>query len=212
MVQWTAEKDQIVRLHTPFTSTTTDSHTAAEGYLPLLRDQELSPAPCLSRAADWRRYAYFPSPSLSFSLPNTPATDCTPKAVSHRLANLRNTGKPLNSTPSKGAGNPKAATTPKTPKSRAKKQKLATPESDSPEGLQSESDGLEQESPLASKKRKRATPKKTVDYKETSGEDESQEQEYIPVQGWRKVKKEPIEDVAVTFGENVEVGQGEEEI
>jgi hypothetical protein len=131
--------------------------------------------------------------------------------VSHRLTNLRNTDKPLIGTPTKAAGITKAATKPKTPKGRVKKQKLATPESDSPEGLQGESDGLE-ESPLASKKRKRVTLKKTVDYKETSGEDESEEQEYIPLQGWTTVKKEPTEDDAVISGENVEIEQGEEEI
>jgi hypothetical protein len=122
--------------------------------------------------------------------------DCTPKAVSHRLTNLRNTGKPLNGSPAKSA-----ASTPKTPKSRAKKQKPATSESDEPEGLQDEPEAA---SPLAGKKRRRATPKKNVDYKETDGEDDSDEKEYIPFQGWKKVKKEPVEEERVVFGEDVQ--------
>jgi hypothetical protein len=117
------------------------------------------------------------------------------------LTNLRNTGKPLNGSPAKSAATPKAATTPKTPKSRAKKQKPATSESDEPEGLQDESEAA---SPLAGRKRQRATPKKNVDYKETSGEDDSDEKEYIPFQGWKKVKKEPVEEERVVFGEDVQ--------
>jgi hypothetical protein len=67
--------------------------------------------------------------------------------------------------------------------------------------LQDESEAA---SPLAGRKRRRATPKKNVDYKETSGEDDSDEKEYIPFQGWKKVKKEPVEEERVVFGEDVQ--------
>jgi hypothetical protein len=172
-----------------------------------------SPLPEARRPRQNRRHrSVHPHPTQPHSQIDKSQPDCTAKAVENRLYTWKKKNVGSGDGTPKVASTTKPATTPKTPKSRAKKQRLATPESGSPEGLQSESDGLEQDSPLASKKRKRATPKKTVNYKETSGEDESEEQEYIPLQGWRKVKKEPIEDGAVMFGENVEVEQGEEEI
>jgi hypothetical protein len=134
----------------------------------------------------------------------TTFTDCTAKAVENRLYTWKkkNVG-------SGGDGTPKAASVPKTPKSRPKKQKLVTPESDFPDGFLGEFEGLGGESPLASKKRKRVTPKKTVDYKETSDEDESVEEEYIPLGSRKHVKMEPVEEMPV-FGENVPLEQGEE--
>jgi hypothetical protein len=212
MVQWTAEKDQIVRTRTHLSL----PHllTSAQLLKGIFHFCDIkSSAPLLSYLA--KQIGTGTSSSLhpffhSIS-PTSHATDCTPKAVSHRLTNLRNTGKPLNGTPSKSAVTFKAATTPKTPRSRAKKQKLPSPESDSPEGLQDESDGGLEESPLASKKRKRVTPKKTVDYKETSSEDESVEEEYIPLGSRKHVKTEPVEEMLV-FGENAPLEQGEKEI
>jgi hypothetical protein len=135
------------------------------------------------------------SPSFTDQQP-----DCTAKAVENRLYSWKKKNVGSGDATPKAAGTPKAATAPKTPKSRAKKQKVAS-ESDEPEGLQGEDEAA---SPLAGRKRQRATPKKNVDYKETDGEDDSDEKEYIPFQGWKRVKKEPVEEERVAFGEDVQ--------
>jgi hypothetical protein len=117
-------------------------------------------------------------------LANTTRADCTPKAVSHRLNNIRKSGKPV-ATPSRG-------TPIKTPKSRAKKQKIVTPadESSGPEGLASSNDDDEVVSPSMNRKRARSTPKKS--YAESDQEDgEDEEEVYIPF--GRRIKAEPVE-------------------
>lgn len=139
----------------------------------------------------------------------THPTDCTPKAVSHRLTNIRNHGKPL---PASTGNTPvKASMTPKTPRGRAKvtPKKLRTPvesesESGGPEGLQ--------ESPSPSPSVKRTTGKRQcsapkVAYAESEGEDAGEEQEeYIPFGGMKKIKREfADEDLNVEFHDASEV-------
>jgi hypothetical protein len=125
--------------------------------------------------------------------------DCTPKAVSHRLNNIRNHGKPLAA--STGTTPVKAATTPKTPRSRvkasAKKSRAAAGTSESDNG---EPEGL-LESPSVKRgsvKRPHSAPK--VSYAETDGSDVMEE--YTPFGGVKRVKKEPVEeqdDLDVSF-------------
>lgn len=86
--------------------------------------------------------------------------------------------------------------TPKTPRSRAKAtpKKPRTPvdsesESGGPEGL------LESPSPSVKRtmgKRPRAAPK--VPYAESEGEDVSEEEEYVPFGGMKKIKREYAEE------------------
>jgi hypothetical protein len=122
--------------------------------------------------------------------------DCTPKAVSHRLNNIRNHGKPLPNSNSAGTTPVKVATTPKTPRSRAK----ATPKKAAPVDSESDSGGPEGllESPSArrsSNKRPRSAP----GYAEADGSDEVEE-EYVPFS--KRVKVEPVE-------EEFQLGKGE---
>jgi hypothetical protein len=120
--------------------------------------------------------------------------DCTPKAVSHRLNNIRNHGKPLPNSASAGNTPEKVATTPKTPRSRAK----ATPKKAAPIETESDDGGPEGflDSPSArrsSKKRKMNAPT----YAETDNSGDEIEEEYLPFN--KRVKVEPVEE-EVQFG------------
>jgi hypothetical protein len=121
--------------------------------------------------------------------------DCTPKAVSHRLNNIRNHGKPL--------ANNSSPANPKTSKSRAKapekkktnKDTTSESDNDGPEGLI--------ESPFAHRagsKRAKSTPKRS--YAEPESEDESEHEREEPVTKRARIKNEPIddEDGLVPFG------------
>jgi hypothetical protein len=104
------------------------------------------------------------------------------------------------------ASTPKPAVKPKR-HAKATSKKMATPDSDEPEGLADES-------PSVRKKRQRAMPKKTVDYKESDGEDESgeeeeEEEEYVPLS--KRVKTEPVEEEPMIFAEEVQ-GEMEHEV
>ncbi|KAH3976207.1 hypothetical protein HBH64_090440 [Parastagonospora nodorum] len=177
MVQWTADKDQII-LKGIFKFCDIKSSAPLLKYL---AEQIGGGKSCLS----------FPLHQYVQLL--THPTDCTSKAVSHRLANIRNHGKPL---PASTGNTPvKAIMTPKTPRSRAKAtpKKPRTPvesesESGGPEGL------LESPSPSVkrtSAKRQRSASK--VVYAETDGSDVTEE-EYIPYGGTKKIKREYAED------------------
>lgn len=124
---------------------------------------------------------------------------CTPKAVSHRLNNIRSTGKPVNSSgvtasPAGKATAPKTPKTPKTPRPRkiaatpkSNNKRLATP-SDSDQGPESFLDDPELKTPTtASRKRARTTPAKN--YAEPDSENAGS-----PSAGVKKVKIEPFED------------------
>ncbi|KAF1850895.1 uncharacterized protein K460DRAFT_400929 [Cucurbitaria berberidis CBS 394.84] len=121
---------------------------------------------------------------------------CTPKAVSHRLNNIRNSGN-NNGTRSSGGTRPngsvthtptRATSTPRTPRSRAKatpnKKKVSSNESDGgPEGLLDEDD--EVMSPLAARGKRGA--------RQSYAEPESEE-EHSDYQMSKRVKTEPIDD------------------
>ncbi|KAH7348111.1 hypothetical protein BKA66DRAFT_576300 [Pyrenochaeta sp. MPI-SDFR-AT-0127] len=150
MVQWTAEKDQII-LRGIFKFHDIKSST------PLLK-----------------------------YLANEIGEDCTPKAVSHRLNNIRNTGAARNSgsvpsTPSR----PHA--TPKTPRSRTKatpkKKNNNNNDSDGPEGL------IDEEEPM-SPSDTRAKRAKRPSYVEAGSVEEP---DYVIVN--KRVKTEPLDDV-----------------
>jgi hypothetical protein len=110
--------------------------------------------------------------------------------VSHRLNNIRKSGKPA-STP--GCGTPI-----KTPTSRGRKKKPVTPEPQSsaneedPQGLRGGSDEEEEVvSPSMNRKRARSTPKKSyAESDQEDGEDDAHEG-YVPF--GKRIKPEPVE-------------------
>ncbi|KAF2823654.1 hypothetical protein CC86DRAFT_408684 [Ophiobolus disseminans] len=119
--------------------------------------------------------------------------NCTPKAVSHRLNNIRSHGKPLANGGASATPTPTKAP-PKKPAGRAKAgaAKKKAPESDdedSPQSLQEE----EVETPTTTRfKRKLSTPKRSYAESANSSEDSGVEEEYVPMA--KRVEKEPVED------------------
>ena len=146
------------------------------------------------------------TPAYFRMLSNTRSTDCTPKAVSHRLNNIRNNGKPLpNGDGRSAASTPtKAATTPKTPRGRTKasatkKQptRVDSCNSDSDAGPEGVIDDDEVVSPSAgrgSTRRARSTPKRS--YAETASSDDVSDV-YVPLP--KRVKSEPQEEPQYSF-------------
>ncbi|KAH6622330.1 hypothetical protein C7974DRAFT_457382 [Boeremia exigua] len=117
---------------------------------------------------------------------------CTPKAVSHRLSNLRKSGKPVGSTTT-----PKKASVARAPRTPASGGRASAKKSVNKDVTSDESGGEEAvPSPLASRKRTRTrTPKTPPKYAEsdaTSGDDDEGEEEFSPVV--KKVKTEPVDD------------------
>ncbi|KAJ4379325.1 hypothetical protein N0V86_005370 [Didymella sp. IMI 355093] len=124
---------------------------------------------------------------------------CTPKAVSHRLANLRNSGKMVNSdgaasTPKKIAATSRLARTPTASLGRAKASKgRKTTGGDT---TSEDDDGEPIVSPSADRKRTRtsATRKTYAESDATTGDEE--EDEFTPKS--KKVKTEPVEEEGTT--------------
>lgn len=128
-------------------------------------------------------------PSSTAPLANTSTPDCTPKAVSHRLQNIKKTGKGNNATgdsatftPVKGTSGKTA--TPKTPASGGRGQ--ARPPKTKTLVNPDEVDNDEAMSPSVIRKRGRK-PNKTV--KEDEGMDDDQEEALLT----KKIKMEPGE-------------------
>jgi hypothetical protein len=125
---------------------------------------------------------------------------CTEKALSHRLNNIRNHGKPV-STPAKAAGTAMKATpmkvtgTPRAPASRVKNmpktpRSRATELSDKSE-FETDPEGL-LDSPSVARSSKRATPGSKARHAESEDSiEDGEEDEYVPI---KKVKKEPIDE------------------
>lgn len=150
--------------------------------------------------------------ALSFPLPpitnraNT-LPDCTPKAVSHRLSNIRkggtthaNAGAVASTTPT--------ASTPKTPRSRAKatprKKKEVSEEvdSDGPQGLMDDDEVL---SPTAARGKRTLNGKRKPTYDETSDKEVEEvevEDTYVPMA--KRVKEEAVDEEGVVVEELVE--------
>ncbi|KAI4913381.1 hypothetical protein J4E85_010835 [Alternaria conjuncta] len=134
--------------------------------------------------------------------------DCTPKAVSHRLTNIRKGG-----TTSANAGtvaSPRpAASKPKTPRSKAKpvprKEKAVSEDADSdgPQGLMDDDEIL---SPTASRGKRTLNGKRKPTYDETSDKEEEEEveveDEYVPMA--KRVKEEPVDEEGVVVEELAE--------
>jgi hypothetical protein len=121
--------------------------------------------------------------------------------VSHRLNNIRATGKPLNANRSATSTPTKPIATPKTPRSKssatkpkpsAKPVRSSTADSDDSEDLQ----GLAS-SPSVSRKRARSKPKTPF---APEIDDEEDEGPYVPI--GKRVKTEPA-DADVEFGVGV---------
>lgn len=203
MVQWTADKDQIVsasailRAFSLPMQLLTHLSQILKG---IVKFHDIkSSAPLLKYLAEQIGggeciHAFNSISQLQPTL--TPqSTDCTPKAVSHRLNNIRNYGKPLANGDSATSTPTKAATTPKTPASRSKstatkKKKAADSDgnSDALEGLQEEA-----QSPSINRKRARETPKKS--YAEPDSSEENEGPAPVPMPKRQRVKSEPEEDL-----------------
>jgi len=135
---------------------------------------------------------------------------CTPKAVSHRLTNLRKSGKMVNSgsassTPIKKTATPRTPRTPasgrggvKAPKSKKMSDADTTFEEEEPAP-----------SPSVSRKRGRTStaPKSYAESDATTGDEE---EEFTPKS--KKVKDEPVEEEGVTAATNANAPlEGEDE-
>ncbi|KAI4915372.1 uncharacterized protein J4E92_009326 [Alternaria infectoria] len=129
--------------------------------------------------------------------------DCTPKAVSHRLTNIRKGG-----TTHAVASPTPAALTPKTPRSKAKpvprKKKAVSEEvdSDGPQGLMDDDEVL---SPSAARGKRTLNGKRKPTYDETSDKEDEEgevEDEYVPMA--KRVKEEPVDEEDVVVEELVE--------
>ena len=124
-------------------------------------------------------------------------TGCTPKAVGHRLSNLRNSGKMLNSggssaTPKKIPATPR---TPRTPASgRIRAAKASAKKNVDNETSSEDAADEELSSPSVAHKRARTSkgPKSYAESEATSGDDE---EEFTPMS--KRVKAEPVEDEGV---------------
>jgi len=134
---------------------------------------------------------------------NTHLPDCTPKAVSHRLTNIRKGG-----TTHAVASPTPAASTPKTPRSKAKpvprKKKAVSEEvdSDGPQGLMDDDEVL---SPTVARGKRGRNGGQKVKYDESSEKEEEDlevEDEYVPMA--KRVKEEPVDDEGVVVEELVE--------
>ncbi|KAF1361984.1 hypothetical protein EJ07DRAFT_153563 [Lizonia empirigonia] len=126
---------------------------------------------------------------------------CTPKAVGHRLTNLRNSGKMVNSngssvTPKKSVATPKTPRTPKTPASRKACVNLQASKKTSDIDSSSEDD-QSVASPVIGRKRARIV-KAPATYAESddASDDDDDEEEFKPMS--KRVKAEPIEDEDLT--------------
>ncbi|KAI4906003.1 hypothetical protein J4E90_011001 [Alternaria incomplexa] len=180
MVNWTADKDQVIlkgifKFH--------DIKSSA----PLLK--------YLSEDIGGDEY----TPALQYY--------CTPKAVSHRLSNIRKGGT-TNANGGAVASPTRTASTPKTPRSRAKatprKKKDVSEEvdSDGPQGLMKDDDVL---SPAAARGKRTLNGKRKPTYDETSDKEEEDlevEDVYVPMA--KRVKEEPVEDEGIIVEELVD--------
>lgn len=152
--------------------------------------------------------------------------DCTPKAVSHRLTNIKKTGKPVAggsaaSSPVKktAASTPKKTATPRAKAGAAKTKKTtsaSTSASDSeenqPKGLLVEDDDSEEAATpsMARSKRNMSTLKRSYTESDQSSEDSEVEDEYMPMA--KRVKTEPADEEASLFGGGaVQFGDGLDE-
>ncbi|KAI4608175.1 hypothetical protein J4E80_009183 [Alternaria sp. BMP 0032] len=187
MVNWTADKDQVIlkgifKFH--------DIKSSA----PLLK--------YLSEEIGGGEY----TPALQcYRNPISP--NCTPKAVSHRLSNIRKGGT-TNANGGAVASPTRTASTPKTPRSRAKaaprKKKDASEEvdSDGPQGLIDDDEVL---SPTAARGKRTLNGKRKPTYDETSDKEDGDvevEDEYVPMA--KRVKEEPVDEEAIVVEELVE--------
>ncbi|KAH6843531.1 hypothetical protein B0T12DRAFT_397741 [Alternaria alternata] len=136
-------------------------------------------------------------------LANKIGGDCSAKAVSHRLAKLRNGGTARANNGSSGSHTPKA-----TPRSRAKstprKKKQVSEEFDS-DGPSGPVDDDEVLSPTAARGKRGLNGMAKPNYDEGSGDEDERddmEEEYVPLA--KRVKAEPVEDGEILGDELVE--------
>ena len=134
-------------------------------------------------------------------------SDCTPKAVSHRLSNIRKGGT-TNANGGAVASPTRTASTPKTPRSKAKpvprKKKAVSEEvdSDGPQGLMDYDEVL---SPSAARGKRTLNGKRKPTYDETSDKEDGDveaEDVYVPMA--KRVKEEPVDEEAIVVEELVE--------
>ena len=152
----------------------------------------------------------FTTSSLPFLSTTTRANktpDCTPKAVSHRLTNIRKGGT-TNANGGAVASPTRTASTFKTPRSKAKpvpRKKKAVSEdadSDGPQGLMDNDEVL---SPSAARGKRTLNGKRKPTYDETSDKEDEEaevEDEYVPMA--KRVKEEPVDEEGVVAEELIE--------
>ena len=172
--------------------------------LPLFSTVE-TPCPQLSTAPTLDTALLHPPPHLKFQADTL--SDCTPKAVSHRLSNIRKGGT-TNANGGAVASPTRTASTPKTPRSKAKpvprKKKNVSEEADSdgPQGLMDDDEVL---SPSAARGKRTLNGKRKPTYDETSDKEDEEgevEDEYVPMA--KRVKEEPVEDEGIIVEELVD--------
>jgi hypothetical protein len=127
------------------------------------------------------------SPSYDTHILTHARIDCTPKAVSHRLANIRKGG----STRPTGA----VSTTPRTPGSRVKttprrKKNDVVSDEEGPEGLD-----VQLDSPTAARGKRVLNANKKTSYAEDPTDDEEDIESDGPSK--KRAKKEPVEEDVV---------------
>ena len=213
MVNWTADKDQTV-------SVQIQSGTQYRGTDTICSSLRASSPFTTSRTL---RHSSTTSPSRLEKVTSADdiylstadhVTGCTPKAVGHRLSNLRNSGKMLNSggssaTPKKMAVTPR---TPRTPASgRVRAAKASAKKNVDNETSSEDAADEELSSPSVAHKRARTSkgPKSYAESDATSGDDE---EEFTPMS--KRVKAEPIEDegVAGTISNHTPVEEEDEAV
>jgi hypothetical protein len=151
--------------------------------------------------------AFFPESSFTSNLSSIPQTDaktdCSAKAVSHRLAKLRSggTARAKNGTSAsptlKSTSRSRAKSTP-----RKKKQVSEEVDSDGLSGLVNDDEVL---SPTAARGKRGLNGKAKPKYDEGSGDEDERddmEDEYVPLA--KRVKAEPVEDGEILGDELVE--------
>jgi hypothetical protein len=157
-----------------------------------------SRVPLLSSSTLLTRSAAVSFPSLPFLfLPHSspryykliPPPDCTPKAVSHRLSNIRKGGAP-SGTPAPASATSTPTKTATTPRSRAKATPRSNKKSEEEAPLDDEEELL---SPSAARGKRNTAKKRSYVESDVEGEDD-EEEGYVPM--GKRMKTEPVEEAS----------------
>ncbi|KAJ4322182.1 hypothetical protein N0V94_002530 [Neodidymelliopsis sp. IMI 364377] len=155
-------------------------------------------------------------PLLDYLAKEIDLAGCTPKAVSHRLSNLRSSGK-MTTTSSPAKAPEKAVATPRTPRAKVSGggKGKATPAKKIADEDTTSDGTVEMEEPVVSPsvRRKRTRVQSTpVTYDSAStGEGDDDDEEFTPVV--KRVKAEPVDDNPfVGLSDNNRGGEDEDDL